>query len=180
MLKYCAILIMALFFLLSGCTALQGGPDLSGEELDKIQDRIREFMEDPDFSVEMNNISQENGLLRITSNQSSFLVSPVDYLVIGAEFAGEDAIFPVTKTTLHTRAVDGIRAFLQNENFSPEISRLHYYDDRYEIEGPGMFFKVNATTGTVVTLRLQGEDNVRALNESEQFTGAREALNVTF
>ena len=180
MLRYCGILIVALFVLLSGCAALHGGPNLSEEELDKIQDGIREFMEDPDFSIEMNNISQENGLLRITSNQSSFLVSPVDYLVTGAEFTDQDAILPVTKTTFHTRAVDGIRTFLGNEKFSPEISRVRYYDDRYEIEGPGMFFRVNATTGTVVTLRLLGEEPVRALNQSDQFTGARDALNVTF
>jgi hypothetical protein len=180
MLRYCGILIVALFILLSGCTALQGRPDLSQEELDKIRDGIREFMEDPGFSVEMNNISQEKNLLLVTSNQSAFLVSPTDYRVAGAEFTGQDSILPVTKTTLHTRAIEGIRAFFRNETFSPEISRLHYYDDRYEIEGPGMFFRVNATTGTVVTLRLQGEETVRALNQSDQFTGAREALNVTF
>jgi hypothetical protein len=42
-----------------------------------------------------------------------------------------------------------------------------------------MFFRVNATTGTVVSFRLIGDDSVQALNGSEQYAGAREALNST-
>ena len=121
----------------------------------------------------MNNITNEKGILHVTA---SFFINRVNYSVSRAEFSDRDAILSVTNTTLHARAIEGIQSFFMNETFNPDISAIRYYDDRYEIEGPGMFFRVNATTGTVVSLRLIGNESVQALNGSEQYTGAREAL----
>jgi len=177
--RLCILLLAALLVFLSGCMTPDGRPDLSSDELGAVQEHIREFMEDPGYTFEMGKITEHEGLLRIVNDNTSFSINPVDYSVSQAEFSGKDAVRSITNTTLHARAIDGIQSFFRDESFNPEITKVRYHDDRYEIEGPGMFFRVNATTGSVVSFRLIGNESVQVLNGSEQYTGAREALNST-
>ncbi len=177
--RLCALFLVAFLVFLCGCATPEVRPGVSPEELGTLQDQVREFMENPGYTIDVNNITVYEGVLQITNHNTSFLINPVDYSVLRAEFSGQDAVHSIANTSLHTRAVDGIQTFFQNDSFDPVITKAVFDDDRYEIEGPGMFFRVNATTGTVVSFRLIGDDSVQALNGSEQYAGAREALNST-
>lgn len=106
------------------------------EELGTLQDQVREFMENPGYTIDVNNITGYEGVLQITNHNTSFLINPVDYSALRAEFSGQDAAYLIANTSLHTRAVDGIQTFFQNDSFDPVITKAVFDDDRYEIEGP--------------------------------------------
>ena len=177
--RLCILCLVAVLVVLSGCVNPDTRPDLSLKEQEMVQEHIHEFMENPGYTINMSNITEQEGLLLIMTNDTLFFINPVNYSVSRAEFSGQNAILSVTNTTLHGRAIEGIQSFFQDESFNPEITRIRYHDDRYEIEGPGMFFRVNATTGAMISFRLIGNESVQALNGSEQYAGAREALTRT-
>jgi hypothetical protein len=108
-----------------------------------------------------------------------FSISPDDGKVVRAEFSGLSSIRLAEQTGLHQRALGGIRLFLHNEEYAPNISRIVYENERYRIEGPGILFRVNATSGEVVTVELIGEEAVSSINQSDEYNRVREAISTT-
>ncbi|NYT07741.1 MAG: hypothetical protein GKC05_05760 [Methanomicrobiales archaeon] len=173
------VLLLLLLFLTAGCTTAPGGTALSGEERENVQAGVRDFLGDANYTVNLDTVQIEKDLFVVRDNQTAFFLDPVSGRVVRAEFSGPSAIALAEQTMLYQDAMDGIRAFLQNDEYSPEISRIVYENERYRIEGPGILFRVNTTSHDVVTAELIGEEAVSAINQSDQYHRVREAVSNT-
>lgn len=174
-----SVFLLALILLTAGCITAPGVTPLGSEEREKIQTGIREFLGDQNYSVDPGAVRIDKNLFVVQDNQTVFILNPDNGQVLRAEFSGPLSIRLAEQTGLHQRAIAGIRAFLQNEEYSPTISRIVYENDRYRIEGPGILFRVNATSGEVVTAELVGEEAVSAINQSDDYHRVREAISNT-
>ncbi len=174
-----AVFLLLLLLLTAGCTTAPGGKVLSVEDHEKVQAGIADFLGDKNYRMDPGNIQIRENLYLVQDNQTAFFLDPVTGQVVRAEFSGPSSLQLAEQTMLHQRALSGIRTFLQNDEYTPEITRIVYENDRYRIEGPGIRFRVNATSGEVVSAELIGEEAVSAINQSGEYIRVREAISNT-
>lgn len=171
-----AVLVLMLLLLTAGCITAPGGSTLSSADHEKIQAGIRDFLGNESYRIDPGTARSEKNLFVVQDNQTAFVLDPGTGQVIRAEFSGPSSIQLAEQTAIHQNALAGIRTFLQNDTYTPVITRILYENDRYRIEGPGILFRVNTTSGEVVTAELIGEEAVSAINQSGDYQKVREAV----
>lgn len=168
--------ILAILILQCGCLQNQGPeepPAITGSE--KAILAIQAFMNDPGYSPTMNNLSVQNGMLMVNSENTSFTVDISSEKVVRAAFIGPKAMEVVKGTPHYARALEGIRGFLQAPGFDYPFTEFTYEKDRYGLSALNISFRVNATSGNVTSARLQGPDVMSALQNSTSYWDARDA-----
>lgn len=171
--------LLLMLLLTAGCTTAPGGTTVSTADFEKIQTGISNFLGNDSYRIDPGTVRAEKNLFVVQDNQTVFVLDPGTGTVVRAEFSGWSSVMLAEQTPLHQKALSGIRAFLQNDAYTPEITRIVYENDRYRIEGPGILFRVNTTSGEVVTAQLVGEEAVSAINQSQNYQQVRGAISNT-
>jgi hypothetical protein len=170
-------MITGLLLVSAGCIMPLAGRSITAEEQEQIRNATREFLDDQNYTPDENLMTVDGHLFRLDSEGSMFFIELSNHTVVRAEFTTPSAVARVEASPLHAKAVEGIRAFLQNEEYYPHATRITFFEDRYQIEGPGILFRVNTTSGVVTVAELKGEEAVGAIEQSEQYRKVKEAVN---
>jgi len=142
---------------------------------------VKTFMNNASYLPPELAATKEGEYLRLMTENRSFLVDLSNNRVIEAEFEGEDAMKEIRGTLAYARAREGIRVFLQDQGFDYPFTRFISRGGYYELGGPGILFRVNATTGNVATAEFLGPEAMEVLGQMttyHQITGEMEQITV--
>ncbi|HUU74849.1 MAG TPA: hypothetical protein VMW63_02035 [Methanoregulaceae archaeon] len=149
--------VLAVMLVCCGCVQDQGDyadPALYNQSLQSV----REFMENDSYEPDAPSFTVYEGISILRGSYEEYAVDPSSGKVISASYEGTEGIFRAKQGPHYDRAMEAVQQFLQNPDFEINASSFRYEDDRYEISGTNITFRVNATSGAVVRAMITGPE----------------------
>lgn len=166
--------VIAMCLLCCGCTD-QGGEEADLTLYDQSVQAVREFVEDQSYQPATSAFSVESGVATLSGKYETYSMDVDTREIIFASYQGEEGIERAREGPHYQKTLIAVRQFLQNPDFDIHATGFTYEDDRYEVSGNNMSFRVNATTGDITRALLTGPEAVGAMGNSSQYQMASAA-----
>jgi len=160
--------IIAICLLCCGC-ADQGGEEADLTLYNQSVQAVREFVEDQSYQPGISVFSEEQGVATLSGKYEKYSMDTDTRKIIFASYQGREGIERARDGPHYKKALIAVRQFLQNPEFEMDVTSFIYEDDRYEISGENMTFRVNASSGEITRALLTGPEAVQAMANSTQY-----------
>ena len=169
--------VIAMCLLFCGCTD-QAGQEADMKLYDQTVQAVREFVEDQSYQPGTSAFSVESGVTTLSGQYETYSMDVDTSEIVFASYQGEEGIESAREGPHYKKTLIAVRQFLQNPDFEIHATSFTYKDDRYEISGNNVTFRVNATTGDITRALLTGPEAVGAMGNSSQYQMASAAFGM--
>jgi hypothetical protein len=177
--KYVILCIPIIVICILSCGCVQnGGEEFDAELYNQSVQAVKVFVENESYEPETPLFSIESGIATLSGEYETYSIDLSTGEIVFASYQGQEGIERAREGPHYEKTLIAVRQFLQNPEFEMNATGFTFEDDRYEISGTGMTFRVNASSGEITRALITGPEAVLAMANSTVYQQAANASGI--
>lgn len=170
--------ILVICIICCGCVQ-SGGEEFDKELYNQSIQAVKVFVENESYEPGTPLFSVESGIATLSGEYETYSIDTSTKEIVFASYQGQEGIERAREGPHYEKTLIAVRQFLQNPEFEMNATSFTYEDDRYEISGTGMTFRVNASSGEITRALITGPEAVQAMANSTAYQNAANASGMS-